>query len=356
MSASMLNSFARASFALCLQAAAIAQTDAAARIHPITSPLKEGGTLHVASGTWTRGPLPAGLGQDVLYNNTCPSAFFSGIGTDTYTDEGRVPSPTSPAPTPATSSQPGCAVSYVVDGFQIAYCTDRTTATEVRLDFYSAYASCATIPTVPTASFDLTGLPHSPSNGLSSCWTLNVDLTAAGSPGSTFTLAADADGSFDGPIGLDTFGWSFRMPSNSLGAYAGPLIAGNPAQCLGFDGTAWDPAPNMAEAGTGMGTRDQFYLESTSLPSGCYYFGSSGPFASFHLKLYGDTCAVSGPEQVAYCFGGNTCPCSNAGAPGHGCANSVNHLHEKSTAIDREHSCARPTCRVSDGSRWIRPR
>jgi hypothetical protein len=309
--------------ALCTLAAsssAFAQSDASARLRPIEGSVRNGGVYNVATGVWTRRP-PQGaqLGPDVIYDNTCGASAFGRLDPgEVWTDEGRIPSPTSPD---TSESRHGCATSYLVEGFQIAYCTDQTQM-GVSIDFREAYVSCQPLVSTPTASIDLVGLPHATGLGPIACWTVVIDLTAS-APASarTFTMLADADGTFDQLS--DTFGWSFRMPLDAPVGNTGPLIRGAPLACSRFDGTVWDPAPNMAESGTGMGTRDQFRVDhSIDLASGCYYF-STNPFASFHLELYGDTCGASGPDQQAYCFG-TSCPCGNVGASGHGCANSVN--------------------------------
>ncbi len=51
--------------------------------------------------------------------------------------------------------------------------------------------------------------------------------------------------------------------------------------------------------------------------------GSTASFGSFTVNVTGTNCATGAP----YCFGdgsGTACPCTNSGAPGNGCASSVN--------------------------------
>ena len=60
-----------------LRPAQIPETD----IHKVEGNVRYGGTLHVASGTWTRGAAHARMLPGVLYSNTAqPTTFYSAIG------------------------------------------------------------------------------------------------------------------------------------------------------------------------------------------------------------------------------------------------------------------------------------
>jgi hypothetical protein len=281
------------------------------------APIRDAGVFHVATGTWTRQATQslATLGPDVLYDNTCPSGYFSGLSGDVYVDDGRLPSPTSPAPT-------GCSTSYRIDGFNFGYCTDQTASTfgTYTHDFYQNYVPCTAVAGIaPTASFALTNLPASPTTGLLTCWNVTIDLTGSG--GGSFVMAADADGTFGG---TDNFGWA--MSSTASGFQTGPVIAGNPAVCPPGTGTFFSGTPGP---GTGLGNGDSFYLDGSGSggASGCFFFGGN-PFAGFDLTLIGTACEVF-PVQVSFCAGdgsGTACPCGNNSAVGAdaGCLNTTN--------------------------------
>ncbi|MCY2960262.1 MAG: hypothetical protein NTY35_08850 [Planctomycetota bacterium] len=301
------------------------------RLHPITAPIRSAGVLHVASGTWTRKASAASLGADVIYNNTCDDAYYSGLSGDTYITNGRVPSPTSPT---NLSSRPGCATSCTVDGFEIAYCTDQPVPGVITVDFFNAYGCCGSVIGLPpTASIPLAGLPGSAS-GASVCWTVVIDLEAPSQPpGSTFVLIADRDGSYNGPANSnnDGFGWSIRSSLTGVAArHTGPLIAsGSGCQNCNntdFDGTRWDSVIDYTETGTGMGTCSAFQVEGGVSTPGCYFFGGC-PDPNFHLRLYADACPGTSTSLV-YCLGNapsTACPCGNSAPSGTatGCRNSL---------------------------------
>lgn len=293
---------------LALVLPAAAQSLASGSLRPIPGAVRDAGTLHLPDGTWTRKSSGAALGTDVLYDNTCNPEYFSALSGDTYLDEGRIPGTSSPD---NLTSKTGCATSYAVDGFQIGYCTDLASANFL-VSFFQNYFPCSSgIGVTPAGAFSLPSLPGAPV-GTTLCWTVNVDASFA-----AFALDAGATN----PL----FGFSISSPQSST--VQGPIIAGNPAICAGWDGTSWDPMLNLAESGTGMGTLDRFYIEGGPTIPGCYFFGGI-PFASFWLELYGTTCAPSGPGQAAFCVAGlggtAACPCGNdpAAGAGTGCRNS----------------------------------
>jgi hypothetical protein len=245
---------------------------------------------------------------------------------DTFVDEGRIPSPNGPS---NLNARPGCAASYRVDGFQIGYCTDQLAPGPFQVGFFASYASCSSIVgRTPDGAFTVAGLPGSATAGASACWTVTVDLgTPPGGAALSFAMAADGDGAYDGPASSNLFGWSIRSTAPVEQQLAtGPLIAGNPALCTGFDGTRWDPVVDYAEQGTGMSTLNQYRVDSGPTIPGCYWFGGD-PLASFHLELYADACPAV-PAGVDFCNGDGSataCPCDNASQPGQdgGCLNSL---------------------------------
>jgi hypothetical protein len=311
-----------------------AQSSQRIRPQPITGAIKDAGVYHLGAGTWTRHShvaLIAGS-SDILYNNTCNTGYFGAQGlNETWSDEGRVPSPWGPVVPPNENA--GCHSAYTIEGFQIAYCTTLTTRYDITIGFQSSYTTCAT--SAPTQSFALTGLPHGTSSGGQNCWTVSIDLDALSQ---TFTLTADGTGTFPSGDAATNhlFGWQFTTnvatPPNS----SGPVIAGMPLMtslgpCPGVGDTAWDTLPGQppSTSGTGMDTQAQFRIDnSSSVSSGCYFFGG-GLLGSFHLTLnfHG---ACPSPHPGSYdCVPGTAavlaCPCGNPQSPAlsiRGCNNS----------------------------------
>lgn len=320
-------------------------------VFPICTPVRRAGRYVVATGEWFQAEsVPSAFVQPemVIYDNTCPSSyngfvhqfwFSSGQGLS-VTDEGRVPSTTSPTiPSSSISagfdSAAGCLDAYTISSFEIGYCTDQPNF-DARIDFQDSYSLCAQ-PT-PQHSFVLSGLPAAATPGSLSCWTVEIDLS--GMP-SAFVLPADGDGVFVGTELDNLFGWSFTVLSPvQSGGRAGPLISGDFLNHTGTDGTRWDfdpssPAPiwpanatagpgGGAELGTGMSTLAWIRLDGPSY-NGC---GSmTVPFLSLYLQLHSsDTCPPP-PLGTPFCFGDGSsamvCPCGNNGSAGHGCQNSV---------------------------------
>lgn len=291
---------------------------------PITAPIRNGGTYHVETGTWTRSTSAstAQLGADVVYNNSCFNGYFFPIDDNTIVDEGRLPSVSSPT---NAGSRPGCAAAYTIDGIEFVYCTDALSGPTYTLDFHQSYASCTSlIGVTPTASLTIPMLA-SPFFGTLTCWSVTIDLGA-----NAFTLLADGDGVYQGAESDNLFGWSLK--TNVVGAIFGPVYAGDPSSCSRYDGTRWDNGPtapfwpnNLGEPGTGMGTLDQFWIEGGFTPPSCLV-GGLGTLASFHMVLYSDACST--PTGLAFCAGdgsGTACPCGNNSVPGSqsGCVNTT---------------------------------
>lgn len=340
-----------------LGATALAQSDVKSQLHPITGKVKNAGVLNLATGQWTRassGQANLGPGYTVVYANTCSTGYYAGmLQGEIFTDEGGIPDATQPS-IGSTSipggydANPGCAASYNVAGFQMAYCTYFNgpvySADVVFYDQVGPAGTNCSIPGAATQTFNITGLPGSTSLGTQACWLVSFDLNAASA---NFSLTgSNSSGSI--------FAWSYTQVSPSMAATPdGPLIAGgpgttSPALCTGTDATRWDngtasvafptnynpgtPLPNLGgavEEGTGMFNLEVFRIGGTTTASGgpgCYWFGGN-PRGSFYMELYSDVACAPVAPGTAYCFGDGTtataCPCGNFGAPGAGCNNSV---------------------------------
>ena len=325
-----------------------AQGDLHSRLLPITSPFRHAGVYHVATGTWTRnGRLTNLTGPDIIYNNSCRTGYFGQMNSgEAWQHRSRVPTTAANgAPTTVNASDPnkndeapGCDTDYVVNGFQIAYCSSRNSSLgpyAQRYEFASAYSACGEASMIPDVTFDVTGLPGGTSTGQQICWTVDIDLDAASL---SFTLQADQDGTWTGPSTAEQFGYSQAptTPGMTTVQATGPVLAGNftwtggpfvgpLALCSGTDGTIWDSPINLSEEGTGMSSNDFFRIVGAEAP-GCYYFGGTTIHSDFYLKLFSDAQCVPPPPVVQNCFPGigfttQGCPCGQPNNPNGGCAN-----------------------------------
>jgi len=299
----------------------------------IAGPIRDAGIYHQASNTWTRQSAQADIGADIIYSNTLPGGYFYWLSGDTFIDEGRIPSTTSPTQSLGINlSRPGCANSYTVDGVAFTYCTQDITGGNFTLTFFQSYTPCATVIGVtPQGTVAING-PSTVANGTTYCWNVTVDLA----PANGFVLLADGDGSFNGtvtgggtgaPGAGDRFGWS--ISSSLVSTFAeGPTLAG----FWGYncpDSTVWDSPVNYLEEGTGMSTTDHFRVESGPSTPGCYFFNCCS-IQSFALELFADACPCT-PPGVVFCCGDGTgaaCPCGNnslvSSGSCAGCKNSLN--------------------------------
>jgi hypothetical protein len=335
-----------------LGASASAQRELKSPVRPITSPFRRAGVYHVATGTWTRNGQLANLtGPDIIYNNSCSSGgYFAAMQTgQKFQHRSRVPTtaangaPTTPRYfDPLKNNEaPGCDTSYLVNGFQVAYCSQRPSGLGTLafdFEFANAYLWCSYLDMVPDVTFNVTGLPGGTSTGQQICWIVDVDLDAAST---SFTLQADQDGRYVGPSTSEQFGYSQgpTTPGMTTAQATGPVLAGNYTwtgdtfvgllvPCSGTDGTIWDSPINLAEQGTGMSSADFVRITGTSqVAPGCYYFSH---FAQddFYLKLFSDTECPPAAPGVTFCepgIGGvMTCVCGNPpSGPGRGCNNSA---------------------------------
>jgi len=376
----MLRSPLGSACVLLLGATASAQTRSVPQSRPITAPIQNGGTYHVATGTWTppvQGSQLLGVqqstGPGIVYDNTCVAASYAPMAVGArFFDEGRLPSKTSPVVANGNGlgndSEVGTQDSYQIDAFQLAYCTRDATTRSYTVNFYQALNVCGATPATATASFALTGLPGATTAGTLACWAINMDLTncAPGGTPMSFTMLADADGAYGGASmgNGDTFGWSFQLVSTSVYGADGLILAGGkPAggsftTSAGSDGTVFDTgaisarypdnsdainlgpggvpcttfsAGSSPEKGTGMGTVDAFREENNPpTANGCYTFGAPN-MSSFYLQLYSASVEVPAPgvPTVAFCYPGAggvvACPCNNPpGGANRSCNNSEN--------------------------------
>ena len=333
---------------------AFAQADMRARLAPITVPLRRAGVYHVATGAWTRGAsLENAVGPSTIYDNTCATRYLTTmIFPMRFQHRSRLPSASGPTTDSVfygtTDSnhrydeRPGCAVAYLVNGFEVSYCSSHVGTIDWSYGFASSYAACGAGDIVPQYTFAMTGLPGGTSSGGQGCWVVDFDLS--GEPGGGIVLSADGDGTYDGPSTADQFGWSFAPASATSSDFTGPVLAGDftwtggtltgpLTPCTGTDGTIWDrPVVATDEPGTGMSSSDFFRCTPCQVgPSspGCYYFGGN-PHADFYLKLFASTTCPPDDPMVAFCAGGVagivTCPCGNPQVPAgatKGCDNFV---------------------------------
>ena len=100
----------------------VASAQSALTPQKITAPIKDRGTYHLATGTWTRANPSVNFNSDVLFNNSARTGYFFGTTAGWNTvDHGRIPSLTSPtSPTSVT----GTFDRYTIDCFQIGYCSN----------------------------------------------------------------------------------------------------------------------------------------------------------------------------------------------------------------------------------------
>ena len=349
----MVRPFHALAMAMLLSASALAQGDLKPRLMPITSPPRHAGVYHVATGRWTRGAtLPNGTGPAVLYNNTCMLVYFAAmLSTERWQHRSRIPSnDTGATPDPTTDSvfygttdsnhrydeRPGCADQYVINGFEVEYCSSHVGALTWTYQFSHSYTACGAADMVPNFTITVTGLPGGTPAGGQNCWFIGIDVS--NETGSNIILSADGNGTYEGPSTADQFGWSFNVTPPIAADFTGPVIAGDftwpgpPFASLtpytGTDGTVWDstvvgngPTPAGETRGTGMSSNDFFRMAGgpVSAPSGpgCYAFGGN-PHADFYLKLYGQPNCES-PPDINFCAPGVggilTCPCGNPQVP-----------------------------------------
>ena len=297
-------------------------------VSPITSPVKDAGTYHLATGTWSRGVNQVALaGPEVLYDNTCTAGYFLALGDgDILLDSGRIPSTSSPS---GPVSLVGLYDNYIVNGFEIGYCSFEPLTTNLDISFVDMYSECLNAGALPTplVTFNLLNFPAGGATGTLGCWVVALDLS--NSTG-MFLLGGDADDFYDNVPSLDSFGWTWTQTIPTTGSDSGPMLGGDPSgifngSCGGVGGgTTFVGA--ASGPGTGIGNSDIFELGGSPLYSGCHWLGgyNPNPFAGFYMQVKGGM-GFGPPQGVPYCFGdgtGASCPCSAFGAQGEGCLNT----------------------------------
>jgi hypothetical protein len=269
------------------------------------SPLRDAGTYHVATGTWTRaGVGQPQLGPDVIYNASRTSGYFVNMSlweNEAIVDEGILPSTSNPL-FAATQDI------YKIDGFQFAYCS-LAGSVDWTFRFYESYVPC-TKPSSPgnvciseSGQVQLTGLP-----GAGACWLVTVDLAGG------YEICMEADGGtcapgYQGPAtGLDHFGWSATFVTDN-GAPTGPFVAGaDPLWAPEGEGTCYLPNLTCPQGPTANGALDNITLDF----NGCANFGgysnpngcagpATGLFAQLYMVLYTDCTVTCDAPYSVYC-------------------------------------------------------
>jgi hypothetical protein len=286
--------------ALALTTSAFAQQTMLAQRIP--GPVRSAGTYHVGTRTWTHGQDTL-MPSKVLYRNTANTGFFGvmGVAADlVWTDEGCMPGPGHEA-----GAKPG---PYIIQAIQESYCSTVVGPQVGGVLYYNSYTSCTDPASLSVAGgFGFT-VPGGVAGG-TACWIVTFDLT-----GTTFefNLTDDSDGVFDGTTALDNFGWTLLLNDGGAGGFNGPFLDGDPNNVPYGDGTYYQNSG--ATYGTGLDTRDQFWMTDTSgsYANGCYWFGGytgGNPFASFSDVVYGKN--ASPGIGTKYCIANN----NSTGAP-----------------------------------------
>lgn len=309
--------------------------------------VRDAGTYHVATGTWTRTvPTVRGV-DDVIYNNTASvgGVFANGLapaGFDSprFMHAGRIPS-TGSAGTANRDL-------YNVNSITIGYCVSDARdigPLNVLVTMYSSVVPCEDPGLqVHAGEILVQGLPfHAPgiAGPTITCWIVNFDLSG----GSEICLMGDGDGTFDADLNQDSFGVELQFDPGGLGHVAadgyvfGPLLAGDRqwtvqaqgellvspgagvANCSsvsgGGGGTYFGPAECCApvpgfDHSSGLDAQDQYWISARpwlGAGSGCYWFGgyqnpagcgnydlnSVGP-GSFYLKVNADQSSSCSPS------------------------------------------------------------
>jgi hypothetical protein len=322
---------------LCTSAAAQQKLDPS-RMYPITTPVKNAGTVDVTTGKWTKPAQQVKSTGGTIYNNSCTwttQAYYAGFDwcEENY-DEGRIPSPGSPG------THSGALASNVIESIQVSYCTFAgplgAGGYDMDLAFYDKLnGDCVggVPPTPPAVSTTATayiplgglGLPGSTAFGFQACWLITLDMTNSG-----MVLASDGEGTFDGTGADDKFIWMQRQ-NTTIGALQIPgtpdgfFISGEPATG-GFGACSYNipcgiDAIATTTCGTGLDTFDASWINvdgigvgASNQPAGCansvaqygfgtncYFFGGypTAPFASYWLIMTGD---ARPSNVVTYCL------------------------------------------------------
>ncbi|KAA3611498.1 MAG: hypothetical protein DWQ01_05245 [Planctomycetota bacterium] len=163
-----------------------------------------------------------------------------------------------------------------IQGFEISYCSSKPDPTgnsgEITICFYDEtivcqgpvgggnYANAGYL-----CAYDLVGLPLGSPNGVTQCWTLDVDLRQGWECPSELASQTCSGGSLttDEAAGKQ-FGWSFIAKQENTGPIG--------AVC----------------SDTGYGADNSFvWFDDLGSYIGCFWFGSCLPSCSFAIKIFG---------------------------------------------------------------------
>ena len=271
--------------------AKLTRIDAPAPIHA--------GTFHVASGRFfpagaqlpQNSNLARGVSSDVVFKSNLYTGFFYDTNDGTsVTDEGRIPSLTSPLSASPVSFT-GTSNSYRITEIQLAYATDSPAQGTAQLKVYDEYATCTdpTLGDAPILDLTIIGLPPTVSPGALTPYTFDIDMS-----GFEFCMAADGDGEYRDGLS-DRFGFTLEM-TTTPGAQIGPIVGARPGVFAPTGDGTFFQNPDAA-AGSGLGIVDQWWDDDPVIGTNCYNWGGYDPldnspaFGSFWLVLESDLSA-----------------------------------------------------------------
>jgi len=339
---------------LCTTAAAQQKLDPS-RMYPITTPVKNAGTVDVTTGKWTKPAQGTKAGIGIIFNNTCTwttQAYYAGFDwcEENY-DEGRIPSSD-----PAGSPPPGALDLNTILSVQVSYCTFSGPLLpgpgyDMDVAFFDTMGgdcvggapptppAVATHPLLSAGGYlplSGLGLPGSTTFGFQACWLVTLDTSNAG-----LVIQGDGDQVFTNDPTNDKFTWMQRQ-NNSVGALQIPgtpdgfFISGEPLTggygACSYNIPCGTDAITGLTCGTGLDTFDASWINvdgigvgASTTPAGCansvaqygfgtncYFFGGhpAAPLASYWLVLEGDArpscftayCTQTKLTSVPACF------------------------------------------------------
>jgi len=287
--------------AVYLLVATVAAQTGSPRARRLGTPVRDAGTLHLATGVWTPAAESATGPGATVFNNDAAQPFFLALRRDEkVADFGRIPATTPFAP------NVGSVEGQAIDGFQFAYTTREVRGSfGYEVTFYDNYgAQDSPLTREPVATIQLGDLPGARRAGVQASWKVTVNLR--NSP-YEFILGRDDEGG-GSPA---RFGYSLSCTNTRHGA-GGPILAGDPLGTFGpaageGQGTNW--GGEVGTPGTGLGTEDTLWVQGrrgsgpqyvTDIPNAPISYGS------FHLQLYANADQALGASTnigTNYCDG-----------------------------------------------------